>query len=610
MQKKLWMASSNCLRTDLAKNNPQSKETKNITASGISVSAGIVMGRALFVGRDLGTAKEIVLNAQEAKEEVRRFREALDKSRQQLAELRKQVGDIIGEQDAQIFDAHLLIMDDDNLIKEIKEKIVNEGRNAEFIFEKVIERYTNALRKVSDPYIRDRIADIQDVANRIIGNLRGEVTTDVSKLTEPRIIVAHDLSPSDTVTMTKDTVLGFVTRIGSRTSHTAIIARALQLPAVVGMAEAFDQIHNDDMLILDALRGTVLIDPDEQTIENYKKKIADQEKWFAMLESELALPTETRDGFRVQLAANIELPEEVEHIRQSFGVGIGLFRSEYLFLNQELMPTEEEQFQTYRQLAEKIYPQSVIIRTLDIGGDKFLSSSRFGNEINPFLGMRAIRLSLSTPASFKIQLRAILRASAFGKVRIMFPLISTLEEIQTALEYLDEARQELDAEEIPYHRHMDIGIMIEVPAAALLADKLAPYVDFFSVGTNDLIQYSLAVDRANPEIAYLYQPTHPSIIHLLQNVVHVAYEHGKWVSICGEMGGDTSLVPLILGLGIHELSMSSVSLPMVKRLIRRIRMYDAENLVRHAQQCGTAKEVQKLCDNFVQEFVPDLFPRQ
>ncbi len=590
----------------MAKHNSKTKPAKNITAPGISVSAGIVMGKALFVGRDLGAPEESELSAAEARKEVKRFEKALRQSREQLEGLRQQVAEVIGEHDARIFDAHLLIMDDDKLTREVKENIIQQKRNAEYIFQKIFERYTQALSKVDDPYIRDRIADIRDVANRIIKNLRGEPADDIRNLDHPRIIVAHDLAPSDTVSMTKEQVLGFVTRIGSRTSHAAIMARALQLPAVVGLGDSFQQIHNGDMLILDALRGTVIIDPDEKTIKRYKQRIKDQEKWFTMLESELALPTETKDGFRVQLAANIELPEEVDEIRSSFGVGIGLFRSEYLFINQPEAPSEEEQFQVYRQLAEKIYPQSVIIRTLDIGGDKFLSS-QFSNEINPFLGMRGIRLSLSNPSAFKVQLRAILRASAFGKVRIMFPMISTLEEVKEALRYLQEARQELDAQGIDYHRYMDIGIMIEVPAAALLADKLAPYVDFFSLGTNDLIQYSLAVDRANPQIAYLYQPTHPSLIQLLENVVHVAYEHGKWVSICGEMASDSTLVPLILGLGIHELSMSSVSLPLVKRLIRRIRMYDAENLVREARQCGTSREVQTLCDQFIQNFVPDMF---
>ncbi len=581
---------------------------QNLAATGIGVSAGIVVGRALFVGRDLGTVEEKEISAEEAAEEVVRFQHALDKSKEQLGELRQRVRDLVSEQEARIFDAHLLIIEDEELIKEVKRQIEENRRNAEFVFEQVIGRYTDALKQVDDPYIRDRITDIRDVANRVISNLRGEVTTDISKLTEPRIIVAYDLAPSDTINMAKDNVLGFITRIGSRTSHTAIMARALQLPAVVGLADGFDLIHNGDMLILDGLRGNVVINPDDSTMAVYDQRIKDQQKWFDMLESELALPSETRDGFRVQLAANIELPEEVETIRGSFGVGIGLFRSEYLFINRDRMPDEEEQFRAYRQLAENIYPQSVIIRTLDIGGDKFLSTSRLNNELNPFLGIRAIRFSLANPETFKQQLRAILRASAFGKVRLMLPMISTLEELKDALEHLEDAKRKLDAAGTDYNRHMDVGIMIEVPSAALLSDKMAPYVDFFSIGTNDLVQYSLAVDRANPDIAYLYQPAHPSMIYLMQKVVHVAYEHGKWVSICGEMAGDASLVPLILGLGIHELSMSSVSLALIKRLIRRIRMYDAENLVRLSLQCGTASEVQKLCDDFIQKFVPDLFP--
>jgi len=593
----------------LAKNNHRKiKRGRNVQATGIGVSAGIVMGQALFVGRDLGTVEEQHLTDEEAQQEVRRFEQALANSEEQLEELRQRVTDIIGEEDARIFDAHLLIIGDNNLIENVKKKIREKRKNAEFIFKESIDHYTKALEQVNDVYIRDRIADIRDVANRVISNLRGEETTDVTKLSEPRIVVSHDLAPSDTASMSRDNVMGMVTRIGSRTSHTAIMARALQVPAVVGLAEAFDLVHNGDFLILDGLRGQVIIDPDEEKIEHYRQKIREQEKWFEMLESEMVLPAETRDGFRVQLAANIALPDEVTSLRESFGVGIGLFRSEYIFINRDQVPTEEEQFKAYCKVAENIFPQSVIIRTLDIGGDKILSNLRVGSELNPFLGIRAIRFSLANRELFNVQLKAILRASAFGKVRIMFPLVSTIEEVEQALECLEKAKQELDAQGISYNRHLDVGVMIEVPAAALLADKLAPHVDFFSIGTNDLVQYSLAVDRANPAVAYLYQPSHPSLLHLIENVVHVAYEHGKWVSVCGEMAGDASLVPLILGLGIHELSMSSVSLAVTKRLIRRIRMYDAENLLRQAFECGTALEVQKLCDEFIQEFAPNLFP--
>lgn len=597
-----------------AKNSEKTNETgqpPGTHISGIGVSAGVVIGKAQLAGRRSGRIEERELKSdQDVKREIDRFKQALTKSESQLEELRHRVADILGEKDARIFDAHLMLVADQALIDEVIDQIKHQRRNAEFIFNKVIQRYANALKEVDDDYIRDRFADIRDVANRVVDNLRGEPETsvDLAHMQEPRIIIADDLSPSDTASMDRDNVLGFVTALGSRTSHTAIMARSMNIPAVVGVTEALDQIQTGDLLILDGFRGTVIVRPDEHALAVYRDRIKSQEEWLQILESEVALPAETIDGFRVQLAANIELPAEVEIIRQSYGVGIGLFRTEYLFINQTMLPSEEDQFQAYRKVVEDIYPQSVIIRTLDIGGDKFISNLRMPSDLNPFLGMRAIRFCLSRPDIFMSQLRAILRASAHGKVRVMFPMISTVEELQQALEYLQQAEAELDAEGIAYNKHLDVGIMVEVPAAALLAEQLAPYVDFFSLGTNDLIQYSLAADRANPDIAYLYQPSHPSIIRLIQQVVHVAYNHGKWVSICGEMAGEPLLAPLILGLGIHELSMSSVSIGLIKRLIRRISIHDAEQLVAQAVECGTAVEVRKLCEEFVQDVAPDLLP--
>ncbi|MCF7855525.1 MAG: phosphoenolpyruvate--protein phosphotransferase [Candidatus Pacebacteria bacterium] len=576
--------------------------------SGIGVSAGIVIGEALHVGHDGSNVEEIVLAPEEVDDEVARFQEALKASEEQLEEVRARAAEVLGEKDARIFDAHLMLVADQVLIEEVIETIRNERRNAEFVFNQVIERYGQALKQVDDTYIRDRLADIRDVADRVIRNLKGEKAVDLTRLDAPKIVIARDLSPSDTASMDRENVIGFVTALGSRTSHTAIMARSMNIPAVVGIMDALDQIRNGDELILDGLKGVVIIRPDDETRQSYKERIKSQIEWLKKIETEATLPTETTDGFRVQLAANIELPEEVESIRSSYGVGIGLFRTEYLFINQTELPNEEQQLAAYRKVVEDIYPESTIIRTLDIGGDKFISNLRVPSDLNPFLGMRAIRFCLSRPDIFMIQLRAILRASTHGKVRILFPMISTIEEVQQALDYLQQARAELDAEGIHYNRHMDVGIMIEVPAAALLADQLAPYVDFFSLGTNDLIQYALAADRANPDIAYLYQPSHPSIIRLIKDVVHAAYAHGKWVSICGEMAGEPLLVPLVLGLGIHELSMGAVSIGLIKRLIRRMAMHEAEHLVEKALDCGTAAEVRKLCEDFVQRVAPDLFP--
>ena len=602
------MQSKSSSQANSEKTDQEFAADQKIEVSGIGVSAGIVIGTALYAGRSAPTVEKRNLKPDEVEGEIERFQEALKKSEEQLGELRHRVAEILGEKDARIFDAHLMLVGDDALIDEVTEQIREQKCNADYVFDTVIQRYAKALQQVDDAYIRDRFADIRDVADRVIGNLQGKEPVDLAHLNEPRVILARDLSPSDTATMDRRKVEGFATVIGSRTSHTAIMARALNIPAVVGIPDILDQARNGDKVIVDGLHGVVVVRPDDETVAAYQDLIHSQQQWLKKIDTEKALPAETIDGFRVQLAANIEFPDEIETVRDTYGVGIGLFRTEYLFINQTALPSEEEQFQAYRQVVERIYPQSVIIRTLDIGGDKFISNLRMPSDINPFLGMRAIRFCLSRPDVFMTQVRAILRASAFGKVRIMFPMVATVEELQQALEYVKQAQEELDAEDIHYNPHMDIGIMVEVPAAALMTDQLAPYVDFFSLGTNDLIQYSLAADRANPDIAYLYQPSHPSIIRLIRNVVHHGYEQGKWVSICGEMAGEPLLAPLVLGLGIHELSMSSVAIGPIKRLIRRVRMHDAEDLVERAMQCATAEEVREHCETMVRDVAPDLLP--
>ena len=575
--------------------------------SGLGVSAGIVIGTALVVGRRSRDVAEVELQPDQVEGEVERLRGALDLSTSQIEDLQEQVAGILGEKDARVFDAHLLLVGDEVLIDEVIQQIRERRRNAEFVFMQVIERYAKALESVEDTYIRDRLRDIQDVADRVVSNLRGEERIDLTHLPDARIVVAYDLSPSETAAMDRHNVLGYTTCIGSRTSHAAIMARAMGIPAVVGAAELTKRIKTGDRVVLDGHRGLIIANPTPSQLADYRERLEGQQKWFRRIEEEAKLPAETVDGFRVQLAANIELPEEVETVKGSYGVGIGLFRTEYLFFNRPTVPDEEEQFRSYRRVTEAIYPQSVIFRTLDIGGDKFLSQIKLPSEMNPFLGVRAIRFCLAQPQIFTAQLRAILRASAHGKVRILFPMISTLEELLQALEFLKRAQQDLDREKIPYKRHMDIGMMIEVPSAALIADQLAPHVDFFSLGTNDLVQYALAVDRANADISHLYQPCHPAIIRLLRNVLQAAWSHGKWVSICGEMAGDPILVPLVLGLGIHELSMSPVAIGLVKRLIRRVRMRDAEQLVHRAMSCGTGAEVRQLCEKLVKRVAPDLY---
>ncbi len=603
------MPSDDFLQNDSARTDrpPAARCSTRLTGSG--ASGGIVIGRAVVFGQDMGSVPEVVLAPDQIDPEVSRFEAALCLSEQQLGELRHKVAHVIGERDAAIFDAHLMLVGDQGLAQEVIAKIRSTGRNAEYAFREVIDHYSQALQAVDDSYIRDRLVDIQDVAARVVRNLQGREIPDLGNLSSPCVIVAHDLAPSQTAVLDRRHVLGFVTCIGSQTSHTAIMARALGIPAVVGASGATAQIADGDELIVDGLRGVVIVRPSAEELVEYRERIAAQVEWTKKIEAELDLPAETQDGFRVSLAVNIELPEEVPAIKQRYGVGIGLFRSEYLFVTRETPPDEEEQFRAYRQVAEEIFPQSVIIRTLDIGGDKFISHLPMPSELNPFLGLRAIRFCLSRPDVFMGQLRAILRASAFGKVRILFPMISTLEELQQSLAALKRAQAELDEQGIAYNPHLDVGTMIEVPSAALLADHLAPHVDFFSIGTNDLIQYSLAVDRANPDIAHLYQPTHPAIIRLLRGVVEAAAVHGKWVGMCGEMAGDPVLVPLVLGLGIHELSLAPPALGVVKRLVRRLRMCEAEQLVAEAAACATAADVRRLCVSFVRRAAPELLRR-
>lgn len=602
------MQSGSSLQNSL-KAMTETGDTKTLKeVRGIGVSRGIVIGSARIVGRTCQVIREIELSSDEVDGEVGRFEKALAKSVEQIEGLRERVAKILGERDARIFDAHLMLVADQVIIEEVVSRIRTEKRNAEFVFDSVIRRYSEALSKVDDSYIRDRLTDIRDVADRVISNLRGSAPLAISEIDDESIIVAYDLAPSDTATMNREKVLGFVTAIGSRTSHTAIMARSLNLPAVVGASDVLAEVNNGDEIIVDGLRGRVIVRPDARTIERYRRRIRSQHEWLRIVESEMELPAETIDGFRVQLAANIELPEDVEHVRQSYGVGVGLFRTEYLFIDRSDLPTEEEQFRAYRRVAEDIYPHSVILRTLDLGGDKFMSKLQMPVDLNPFLGVRAIRFCLQKPEIFMVQLRAALRSTAFGKVRIMFPMVATSEELDEALDYLEQAKKQLDDAGVEYSRRIDVGIMIEVPSAALIADHLAKRVDFFSIGTNDLVQYCLAADRSNPNIAYLYQPGHPSIIRLLKSVVDAAYANGKWVSICGEMASEPLFVPLVLGLGIHELSMSVHSIGIVKRLVRRMRLFEAEELVEQASACGTAKEVITLCERFVARTVPDLLP--
>ena len=577
------------------------------TLHGTGVSAGLVIGNALWLNNQRCSVPLKAIAAEQVDAELARLAAAVDLSKQQLDALHHSVKESLGDDHANIFTGHQYILDDPELHKRITATVKSDLCGVEQACEKVLAEFCAEMAKIDDEYLRERLVDIRDVGERILCNLLGiDPIQTPEQGGEPRIIVADDIPPSVAARLDPARVAAFITASGSRTSHTAILARALNIPAVVAVKEPLSCIRNGTRLALDGASGVIHVDPTEETIAIIERRNQRQRAWMSQILSESNQPAETLDGYQVRLVANVELPVEAMNVRQRYNVGIGLFRTEFMFINGASLLDEEQQFIDYRDTAQAVFPLSVIFRTLDIGGDKFLSELNMPHELNPFMGMRAIRFSLSRVDIFKIQLRAILRASAFGKVRIMFPMISTLDELQQALATLEEVKNDLRANKVPFNEDLDVGCMIEVPAAALLAERLIQHVDFFSLGTNDLVQYSLAVDRSNPDIAYLYQPIHPSVIRMMKHVADVCYANGKWVGICGEMAAEPLYAPLILGMGIHELSMSPVSLAPIRKLVRSIRMFEAEALVAKALLCGAASEVHDLCRNFLKASCPEL----
>lgn len=577
------------------------------TLHGTGVSAGLVIGNALWLDNQRCVVPRRRIGADQVDAELERLEAAIALSNQQLVALHHSVKESLGDDHASIFTGHQHILDDPELRKRITACIKKECCGVEQACEEVLAEFCAEMSQIDDEYLRERLVDIRDVGERILCNLLGiDLIQTLEHGGEPRIIVADDIPPSVAARLNPARVAAFITASGSRTSHTAILARALNIPAVVAIKEPLNVIRNGTRLALDGASGVIHVDPTPETITVFEQRNLRQRAWMSQILSESNQPTETLDGYQARLVANVELPVEAMNVRQRYNVGIGLFRTEFMFINGASLLDEEQQFIDYRDTAQAVYPLSVIFRTLDIGGDKFLSELNMPRELNPFMGMRAIRFSLSRVDIFKIQLRAILRASAFGKVRIMFPMISTLDELQQALATLDEVKDDLRTNKVPFNEDLDVGCMIEVPAAALLAERLIQHVDFFSLGTNDLVQYSLAADRSNPDIAYLYQPIHPSVIQMMKHVADVCYANGKWVGICGEMAAEPLYAPLILGMGIHELSMSPVSLAPIRKLVRSIRMFEAEALVAKALQCGSAGEVQKLCRDFLKKSCPEL----
>ena len=575
---------------------------------GIPVSAGVCKGTVLKLGEQREAAERRAIPEADIPAHLARLESAILQTRRQILEVQKRVNEAMGAQEASIFEAHLMVLEDHTIIEEVTRVVENEKVNIEYAFHSIAEKYASTLSTIEDEYLRERAKDMRDVSNRVMRNLMGlPEREDLKSLTHPVILLSEDLAPSTTAQMSREMVLGFATDMGSKTSHTAILARSLQIPAIVGLQSVTRQIQSGEYVLLDGFNGLLIVNPTDQTLFEYGQLVHKKADLRHKLEEVRNLPATTLDGASIVLAANVEQASDTEPVQTSGANGVGLYRTEFLFINRDRLPTEEEQFEAYSQVARVLHPQSVVIRTLDLGGDKFMPHLQLPKEMNPFLGWRAIRFCLQETQIFRIQLRAILRASASDNVHMMYPMVSCLEELLQANALLEECKQQLRDEKIPFNEQMPVGVMIEIPSAALVADALARHVSFFSVGTNDLIQYSMAVDRLNEKIAHLYQPAHPAIIKLIKMTADAAHHNNIWIGVCGEMAGDPTFIPLLLGLGVDEISVAPPLVPQIKYLIRRLKITEAQALAQFALTCESPSEILARCEAFVKTAAPGLF---
>ncbi len=557
---------------------------------GIGVSSGICIGKVLIKQDKFEIDKKNINNIDY---EISRLDVAIQDTKKQIENLRKIAKEKIGEEESKIFEAHLLILEDPEIIKQTKERIKNKKKNAEWALTEITNNYVDMFKNIDNEYLKERSADLLDVSNRIIKNLMGITSFDFSSIKEPVILVSHDLTPSDTAQISKDKVLGFVTEIGGKTSHTAIMARSLEVPAIVGAENILSNVRNKDVLIIDGEKGQYIINPSDELIRQYKMKEEKYNQYRKELLSLIGEKSVSKDEIEVELTCNIGSPKDLDSVLKNDGEGIGLYRSEFIYIDRNSLPTEDEQFEAYKIVAKKMNGKPVIIRTLDIGGDKNLSYLEFPKEENPFLGYRAIRLCLDKKEIFKTQLRALLRASCFGNIKIMFPMISSIGELRLAKELLNDAKVELLNKKIPFDDKLEVGMMIEVPAAALISDLFAKEVDFFSIGTNDLIQYTTAVDRTNQNISKLYTPFHPALLRLIKTIIENGHKEGIRVGMCGEVASNQKLVPILLGMGLDEFSMSPISILPVRRIIRSISKKDMQYHIKKIINLSMAEEVEQ-----------------
>jgi phosphotransferase system enzyme I (PtsI) len=575
------------------------------TYKGIGVSPGIAIGRAVIIEKREASVYRVPIRDEEVVDEVGRFNAALEKTRDELLDLKHKVSRSMGDEYAQIFEAHAMIVTDPSFMDKVVDKIENEQVNAEWAVAEVQEELQARFNSFEDSYLRERVADVKDVADRVLKNLQGISHHDLSEIKHDVVILADDLTPSDTIHFNRRPIVGFATEAGGRTSHTSIIAKSLFMPAVIGVPRVTKIIDNDEMVIVDGYEGTLIVNPTQAMIAEYQARVFRHEEQERRLLENRDLAATTKDDRRITLQANIELVEELKDAIRFGAEGIGLYRSEFLYISKSpVLPTEDEHFQLYKSLTESCAPRSCIIRTFDLGGKKLAREVIGTKEDNPVLGLRGLRLCMKKRDMFKMQLRALLRASAYGDMRIMFPLVSGVQELRQVKTLVRELKSELDAEGIAYNNDLKIGIMVEVPSAAVIADILAQEADFFAIGTNDLIQYSLAIDRSNENVSYLYEPLHPALLRLIKGVIDAGKKAGIPVSMCGEMAADPIYAIVLLGLGLEIFSMNPSSVPVIKNVIRAARYRDCKRIADVALTKRTAQEIEE----FVIESVATRFP--
>jgi len=581
---------------------------KTVVLKGIGVSPGIVSGKAhLYNCQDMQTPLFKVATQKLQAQEVKRFKESLKVSGQELLDIKEKISAKEGLEPLFI-DVHIMIIKDRMFIREVVQNIRERKINAEWALKLTLSKYREIFNKMEDEYLRERIKDLEYVCERILRNLSGRKCEKISDINEDVIVIAQDLSPADTIQMNPDIILAFATDIGGKTSHTAILARSMEIPAIVGLERASREVKNGEKVIIDGTAGVIIINPDPEMLKRYEDKKKHYETMEEDLIKQAASPAVTRDDHTIQIGANIEFIEEIPSALNHGADGVGLYRTEFIYINKEQLPTEEEHFTTYRKLVENVYLKSTTIRTFDLGGDKFVSDPKLAEEMNPAMGLRAIRFCLQEVELFKVQLRAILRASVYGKTRILFPMISGVAEIREVKRILHEVKNDLRAEGFSIDEKIEIGIMIEVPSAVMMAEQLAAEVNFFSIGTNDLIQYSLAIDRVNERVTYLYEPLHPAILRLLMHVIDAGHSAGIKVAMCGEMAGEPAYTMILLGLGIDELSMTPLAIPRVKKIIRQASIRESRELLSRVMQFSMVGEIEEYVRNYMVAKFPDDFP--